>query len=847
MKRQMLLWPACSVALLFGAAPLSYALPAISIPADVSNAAVRQAASFVAVHPSGLAELAAQLAAKGSKSGPFHDEVKRDAAIMQDIVNKQSVDFGSEIFWDLYRDAVKAAPVDTAVSTIPPAGAPKQSPAVSPAVAGAPAPAPAEPTAAPAAAPTIKVPSEAAGPAVAAETPSPPVPSGGTADAILQKAALALYATYASANSGAKDTDEAFAGFLKDQGLETETGKLRTLLVQVRSLQQASGAAAGSPALAALLADNVGSPAGDNNPPKPQTQPAPEVAPADTIVYAELKASEQAFRAKMAEFQKIAQATDGTDAKKKAAKEIVTETTLELDENLAHQALLRAKFASANAASAVSKATDDATKATLTAAATKSQSDMDLAQASYDALQSQLVLQRNAPADKQADYAKLKAAEPGLSTTLADKKKAASAAQKITDDANATIKDTTASANKVAAAKKTVADNKPKLDAANAAQATAQQQLDANIADQKMLRATVASTYAANVNQAEPSDANQAAETSAADVLATATDSYNKFAATSKGGLPDTTARFANVQGFFHTGVTLVNPYQITATAGNSTATPPTKPTLSVAPSSGTDTNVFLEFELANRWAWNAQRQENVSSEEPGKRFHFLQPYQWDVEGNIGYTFTKSSTSTASTPAGSSSTTPATNLAGDANTIVGSGNFSADLDLSKPLVFYRSEGDDYDFSVGPAVAYGVVTDRSALKAHPRFFWGGVYTAALRDPFGSVDPDNKPRKILLNFRGGWAQIDAVHFMPDPGTTNSFTTNNIFSTNNNLPLFFRNRVNAFETELLYPVKSSTFITFGSRVYSGVSPNPWSVQIGVTLSLADAADSFTNGFLK
>jgi len=789
----------------------------VVIPADLANTEVWIASGYVGTHPTDSTGLDELLASKGSKSGPFHDAVTRDVVAMQGILAKQHVDFGSEIFWDLYRENPKqnaTVPVDTSAPSSVVKGA--QPSTTGQAVTGAPS-----------------------------ETPVTAVPTA--TDKIMQKAAMDLYSTYASEFTGEKDTDDAFNQFLTKEGVGTETGKLHGLVVQIRSLQKESGVDAGSLELATLLAGNSSSGTiGGGQVGAAQTQPA-EVADADKVEYGDLKANEQDVRSKIAALQKTISAAGSTAAVQEAAKALLDEDTLRLNEILAHQAWLRAELATKTANDAVSKATAE-TKNKLAATAAQTQSDQDYDLVVYTSLNNQLTLQKNAPAAQQSDYVKLKAAEPGLSSTLAAKQTAAKTLQTTVDSANATIanKDGKATAQQIAAAKKTLSENQSKLDSANTEVVTAEKALDKNVTSRKVLRATVEKTDAANEATVDPSDVTRAAAAAAADTETALSDSSSSFNPST-----EPKAKFSSVQGYFHTGVTSINSYHITATSATAataaTATTPAVPatpaTLSVSPSSTTDTNIFLEFAFSNRWAWNSERLQNVIEKGDIENFKLFDIYQWDVEANLGYTFTSGSTSSPTTSPTTGSTT--TNIAGNANTLVGSGNFSADLNVGKPLLFYRSRSDDYAFSVGPEVAYGVVTDRSALNAHPRFFYGGDYTASFEDPFGSLDPDGAKRRVLLNFRGGWAEIDTVHYVPD--ATGKFTTNDIFSTNNNLPRFFRSRVGAFETELLYPIKNSTFITFGSRIYTGVQPNPWSVQIGITLSLEDAAGSFTSGFLK
>jgi hypothetical protein len=344
--------------------------------------------------------------------------------------------------------------------------------------------------------------------------------------------------------------------------------------------------------------------------------------------------------------------------------------------------------------------------------------------------------------------------------------------------------------------------------------ATLERQLNENRAHQTLLRAKLAADTATKAadKPATTNDKTKAALAAAAQKAETdqvqAQAAYDALHAQ----LPDNRANFSNIQAFFHTGATLLNPYHIIP--ADKTASPPTK--MSVEPASSTDTNAFLEFIYSNRWAWNAQRVVNEFSDTTTSNdLQMFNTNQVDVQARLGYTFASGSTSTA-------------------NTLVGSGNFNGEVAVAKPFVLFRAI-DGTIFSVGAEGGYGAVTDRSALKAHPRGFWGMAFTTSFKDPFQSKDNDDNVRRVLLHFRTGWAKIDAVQYIDQT------TSKDIYETNGSLPKFQKISARAFETELFYPIKTSTFVTFASRVYTEVNPNPWSVQIGITTSFGDLLDGF------
>lgn len=297
-------------------------------------------------------------------------------------------------------------------------------------------------------------------------------------------------------------------------------------------------------------------------------------------------------------------------------------------------------------------------------------------------------------------------------------------------------------------------------------------------------------------------------------------------------------ANFKNIQAYFHTGVTLLNPYKI-----DSTSTPPADGSagnsLAIAPSSQTDVHAYLEFVYNNRWAWNQARIDSQFSEcgkkcvggcegknkkgcgentgmAAAKRFvKFSGLQEGDIQARVGYTFSSEDTPTA-------------------NTLTGSGDFNAEISASWPFLISRAPTEESAFSVGLEAGYGVVTEKSALRAHQNVFLGLAYTTSFKDPFGSKDAEQLPRRVLLHFRLGRSWVDSVRYLSDG-------SNEIHSINDGLPRYFREETVGFEAQLLYPVKNSTFISFAGKAYPQLKPGLWSMQIGVTTSFADLLDGF------
>ncbi len=122
------------------------------------------------------------------------------------------------------------------------------------------------------------------------------------------------------------------------------------------------------------------------------------------------------------------------------------------------------------------------------------------------------------------------------------------------------------------------------------------------------------------------------------------------------------------VQAFFQAGASLLNPYHLKTDAGVTTVEAATK----------TDANAFLEFVYANRLAWNGKKIEEYLQKQSARGWRWPW-FTWDVEARIGYTFAKGNDSTA-------------------NTIVGSGDFSAELAASTPFYLKQADSRKSNFS-----------------------------------------------------------------------------------------------------------------------------------------------------
>jgi hypothetical protein len=290
-------------------------------------------------------------------------------------------------------------------------------------------------------------------------------------------------------------------------------------------------------------------------------------------------------------------------------------------------------------------------------------------------------------------------------------------------------------------------------------------------------------------------------------------------------------ANFKSYQAFFNVGVNLLNPHKILPIGDSPTNR------RTIEPKSNTEVGGFLEFVYTNRWAWNEDRVQNAwwkshkdaknlgglgeaDQQKYRKRLPSTQAYfskegvklkaflqQVDVQFRLGYFYSKDSELSA-------------------NTLVGSSDLSAELDVSFPLVAHDSVTGA--FSVGPDFSYAATTDRSAMDVHHRWFAGLGYTASFESPY----TDDHHRRILLHTRLGYAHVESVRFLNEQ-------TREIYTYHEGTPRYFGEKALGFETEIFYPVRAHSFLTLGARIYGGTNPNPWNVYLGITTPLSSLLD--------
>lgn len=291
-------------------------------------------------------------------------------------------------------------------------------------------------------------------------------------------------------------------------------------------------------------------------------------------------------------------------------------------------------------------------------------------------------------------------------------------------------------------------------------------------------------------------------------------------------------ANFRNYQAFFHLGMNLLNPYTITSAAEGTSRK-------KIDPSSDTEIGGFLEFVYTNRWAWNEERIANdrlrrrgaqitygalmaSGSEDERKALRMRSEEtrsifagegsvlaQVDIQARLGYNFANDSELTA-------------------NTLVGSSDINAELDVAVPFV----AGDFVTgaFTVGPEISYGATTAKNAMDVHHRWFAGIGYSTA----FESLYEADGRRRILLHARMGYASVENVRFL-------NADTREILTINDGTPRYFRERALAFEAEIFFPVRSHSFLTLGARIYGvpSTGPNPWNIYLGITTPLSELVD--------
>jgi hypothetical protein len=280
----------------------------------------------------------------------------------------------------------------------------------------------------------------------------------------------------------------------------------------------------------------------------------------------------------------------------------------------------------------------------------------------------------------------------------------------------------------------------------------------------------------------------------------------------------------------FNSGAYLLNPYKVVNTN-------------QIAPSDAKAV-FYLQLSFDYVAAWNLERRQRFvrSYLDKDKGFggwngiKFQNPLPWktdhssyetlDISGNISYFLQGNSQPTAST-------------------IVGAGDFSAEISLGIPLVIGVFTDDPHlDANmlggdsltnlyahttsvhwVGLVESYGVTTDRGDLDAHSRFFTGLGYRAAYRSPFGNL------REVLVSVQLGCGLIDSTHFVN--------STDSTIEMEHGVPKYFLEPGFAIESEFRVPISKSADLNFGASVYSNHHPDSWNAHIGLTFPLEKLTD--------
>lgn len=316
---------------------------------------------------------------------------------------------------------------------------------------------------------------------------------------------------------------------------------------------------------------------------------------------------------------------------------------------------------------------------------------------------------------------------------------------------------------------------------------------------------------------------------------------------------------FTRHQAYFHIGVNLLNPYSIVPVQepDGTGKLVDSKTRRQVTADGGTKTGSYLEFVYSNRWAWNETKinqtlmhatdravwskqlyyageakpaegrtdglkalavagREGDTTEERRSLSVFRGDWRMlgmtDVQVRLGYNFAKGGEVSA-------------------NTLVGSSDIGAELDLGVP--FYARDFKYGAFTVGPEFSYSATTERTDMDVHHREFAGIGYTTSFVSPYSSEGD----RRILVHMRLGGAYVENVRYLDD-------TTQEIVTTHGGTPRYFSENAFAFETEMLFPVRTSSFLTVGARLYGvpKTGPNPWTVYVGMTVPISSVVDGVT-----
>ena len=162
------------------------------------------------------------------------------------------------------------------------------------------------------------------------------------------------------------------------------------------------------------------------------------------------------------------------------------------------------------------------------------------------------------------------------------------------------------------------------------------------------------------------------------------------------------------------------------------------------------------------------------------------------------------------------------------NAIAGSGDFYLNYNTDL-LPLYRSVGDVTAKQFSLSSGFSLVTDRSFQDVHPNAFLGASFEIAFKWP--------SPEKVgLLTVRGGYGWIDSPQI-------SGGTTNIIVGASQGLPQFKLEGAPMVSAQAMIPFADGVFFTAGGQVFVRDTPSPWSLSIGLTLSM-DKLNEFKNG---
>jgi hypothetical protein len=252
--------------------------------------------------------------------------------------------------------------------------------------------------------------------------------------------------------------------------------------------------------------------------------------------------------------------------------------------------------------------------------------------------------------------------------------------------------------------------------------------------------------------------------------------------------------------GFINSGVTVLNPYRITANSNNQ----------QVLQTSDTATKAMIEFIYSDRWAWR----EPMAKEKDASSFVLgnWDPHHWDFMGRGSYTFTGSSTNAA--------------------TIPGSGELSLEFSFAKQILRWSHETDAH--SVNLEIFGGGVSDRGFNRIHPRFVPGLGYTTS----FALLSSN----RVDYLFRGGLGLFDAPSYSTVNGVAQTDNSGNYrIDPTSSYSLLWRP---VLETEVYYPIGTAGALNAGGRLYMTPDhqrhPDQWSFWVGYSLNIETLANA-------